>query len=374
MKKFKAISSSLFGDYDQIGSERYFVTITCFVASVFLMILCFVHLIMSLEVAPVFFACGSSLVILIFYLLVRFSTCLFIPKLLLTVFGLIMLDIIWYSKYLSNGPVLFFILIFGALILWVWEGKSLALLLSFYFFNIVVLFLIDYTAADSLFQYPENSNRSLDIYLSFTLYSALLIFLLTLVKKDFIRQKEKAIRSDRLKSAFLSNMSHEIRTPMNAIVGFSELLGSIDNIAEKQQYINIIKTSSNDLLRLINDIIELSKIEAGDMKIIYSEFSIQELFVELKELYTLELNSKEKSGIHLDFLLPDGDITVRSDSLRLRQVLSNLLNNAIKFTSQGSISYSCARKGKELLFSVSDTGTGIPEKDQEKIFERFTNL
>ena len=372
MKKFKAISSSLFGDYDQIGSERYFVTITCFVASVFLMILSIVHLIMSLEVAPVFFAGGSSMAILVLYLLVRFGTCLFIPKLLLTVLGLVMLDLTWYSKYLSNGPVLFFILIFGALILWVWEGRSLTLLLLFYFFNIVVLFLIDNTAADSLFLYPEDSNRSLDIYLSFTLYSALLIFLLTVVKKDFIRQKEKAIRSDRLKSSFLSNMSHEIRTPMNAIVGFSELLGNAGNESEKQQYINIIKTSSNDLLRLINDIIELSKIEAGDLKLINSEFSIQDLFVELKESSALELSSREKSEIHLDYLLPDGDIMIWSDSLRIRQVLSNLLNNAIKFTSKGSITFSCKRKGKELIFSVSDTGTGIPEKDQKRIFDRFT--
>ncbi len=372
MIRFKTIVLSVIGDPDLIESERYFMTITCLITSVFLMGLCVIHLIMNLKVVPVFIAGSSSLVILGFYYLARFRNCLFIPKLSLTLWGLIMLDIAWYSKYLSNGPVLYFILIFGALILWVWEGKALVILLALYLINIVALFIIDYTAPDFLFRYPDNKTRSVDIYLSFFLYSSLMIFLLYIVKKEFIRQKEKAVMSDKLKSAFLANMSHEIRTPMNAIVGFSQLLGNSTNPENRQQYISIIKNSSNNLLQLINDILDLSKIEADVIEIKYSDFSIKELFIELKDFYTLELVKKDKTEVKLDYILPSGDIIVNSDALRLKQVLSNLLDNAIKFTSRGIISFSCEIKGRELIFSVSDTGTGISGEDQKKIFELFT--
>jgi signal transduction histidine kinase len=325
---------------------------------------------MGLKIAPVIFAGSSSLIMLGLYYFVRFHNCLYIPKVILSGLGLIMLDLTWYSKFLSNGPVLFFILIFAALVIWVWEGKCLAILLAFYFLNLAVLGIIDSHAPEYLFKYPIPNKRSLDIYLSFFLYSSLLIILLFFIKKEFIRQKENAIKSDKLKSAFLANMSHEIRTPMNAIVGFSELLGNGSDSDNKQQFIRIIQNSSYNLLRLINDIIDLSKIEAGDLEIKYSDINIRELFNELKETYSLDLIKREKTDILISYLL-DVDLVIQSDPLRLKQVLSNLINNAVKFTSQGTIIFRCEKKGKEIIFSVSDSGIGIPEEDQKKIFERF---
>jgi signal transduction histidine kinase len=374
MSRIRSVMVSVLGDIEDVGSERYFITITCFVTSVFLLLLCAFHLIINLKIAPVIIAGSSAIVILGLYFLVRFSNCLYIPKLILTVLGLVMLDFTWYSKFLSNGPVLFFILIIGTLILWVWEGRSLAILLVLYFLNIAILFVIDINAPEFLFRYPDNKTRSIDIFLSFLLYSSLMIILLWVIKKDFIGQKERAIRSDKLKSAFLSNMSHEIRTPMNAIVGFSELLENENEYVKRHQYINIIKNSGNNLLKLISDIIDLSKIEAGDLHLNYSDFSIHDLFTEIKDIYSLELLRREKSDIQFKYILPDGDSIINSDPIRLKQVLFNLLNNAMKFTSRGSITFGCEKKKGELLFSVSDTGTGIPEEDQKKIFERFSKF
>jgi signal transduction histidine kinase len=374
MTKFNSILIYILGDVEKVESERYFITVTCFATSLFLMFLCCFHMIINLKIAPVYLAGSSSIVILGLYFLVRFGRCLYIPKLALTVLGIVMLDLTWYSSYLSNGPVLFFLLIMGALILWVWEGRSLTVLLTIFFLNIVLLFIIDYTAPRELFIYPDTRIRSIDIFLSFGFYSTLMIFLFYIIKKDFVRQKEKAIRSDKLKSAFLSNMSHEIRTPMNAIVGFSELLENENDYVKRHQYINIVKNSGNNLLKLINDIIDLSKIEAGDLHLSYTNFSIRELFDEIKQIYTLELLRKEKSDIQLSYNLPDNDIIINSDQMRLKQVFFNLLNNSVKFTSKGSITYSCEKKGGELFFAVSDTGTGIPEEDQNRIFERFAKF
>jgi len=192
-----------------------------------------------------------------------------------------------------------------------------------------------------------------------------------LQKEELKHAKEKAEESDRLKSAFLANMSHEIRTPMNAIVGFSELVEFETDHAKKHQYVKIIQNSSTNLLNLIVGIVDLSKIETGAMQLNYSNFMISEIFNELKEIYTVELIKKEKSDIQLNFFLPDGDILVHSDPYRIKQAISNLLGNAIKFTTKGAITFNCQKIKDELIFSVSDTGTGIPDNDQKKIFERF---
>jgi len=168
-------------------------------------------------------------------------------------------------------------------------------------------------------------------------------------------------------------MSHEIRTPMNAIVGFSELLGNGSDSDNKQKYISIIQNSSYNLLRLINDIIDLSKIEAGDLEIKYSDINIRELFIELKDSFSLDLIKREKSDILISYTL-NGDLIIKSDLLRLKQVLSNLIINAVKFTTRGTITFGCEKINREIIFSVSDSGTGIPEEDQKKIFDRFTKF
>ena len=373
-RKLKSIYLAIVGDRDLISSERYFVTISTFTAAIFLLILCVVHIIMGLKLAPVIIAGSSSITMLALYYLVRYGSCLYIPKVVLTGLGLIMLDFTWYSKFLSNGPVLFFILIFAALVIWVWEGKCLAVLLGYYFLNLAVLGIIESQAPEYVFKYTDPNKRTLDIYMSFFLYSILLIALLYIIKNEFIRQKEKAIKSDKLKSAFLANMSHEIRTPMNAIVGFSQLLKDRDYDENKEQYIDIIQNNSDYLLGLLSDIIDLSKIEAEDMEIKLSNFSIEELFIELKDIYALGLIKREKTDVKINYILPDGEILLKSDLFRLKQILTNLLNNAVKFTTHGTITLSCEKRGKELVFCVSDTGTGIPEEDQSKIFNHFTKF
>lgn len=193
-------------------------------------------------------------------------------------------------------------------------------------------------------------------------------------KEELKHAKEKAEESDRLKSAFLANMSHEIRTPMNAIVGFSELIEFETDQKKKHQYVKIIQNSSSNLLDLIVGIVDLSKIEIGALYLNYSNFHISEIFLELKEIYSVELVKRDKSDVKLDFLMQGGDLLIHSDPQRIKQILSNLLGNAVKFTSTGKIWYECKRIGDELIFSVTDTGTGIPAGDQKKIFDRFTKF
>lgn len=192
------------------------------------------------------------------------------------------------------------------------------------------------------------------------------------IEEALISARDKAEQSDRLKSAFLSNMSHEIRTPLNAIVGFSNLLTGCDvstDSEEAHEYVNLINTNCNQLLTLISDILDLSRIESGTMDYTFSDQSLNQLLSEIYAMHTHSIPSCV--GFHLR--LPDTDLRLETDPLRLRQVMDNLLSNAQKFTKTGHIDlgYGLTNDGKTVEFFVEDTGCGIPEDQHVKIFERF---
>ena len=190
------------------------------------------------------------------------------------------------------------------------------------------------------------------------------------IEEMLVNERDRAEASDRLKSAFLANMSHEIRTPLNAIVGFSSLLASAENVVEKELYNSLISHNNELLLNLINDIIDLSKIEAGYLELHQNWFNLTELLDECVAEYARLL----PSGVELLTSYPEHDALVELDKLRIKQVLNNFLSNALKNTIRGyvevfyEIDKHCVRIG------VKDTGRGIPQNMLEKIFERFEKV
>lgn len=201
--------------------------------------------------------------------------------------------------------------------------------------------------------------------------SALVITAHKQLEEELLQAKYRAEASNRLKSAFLANLSHEIRTPLNAIAGFSDLLIDEKDITTQQQYVEIIKTNTDLLLQLIGDILDLSKIEAGTLEFVYSDFELNSLFYELESIMHLRLKGKP---ILLHSEVPASPCMIHSEKTRLSQVLMNLLTNAIKFTDKGSISFGYCLEDKMIRFHVYDTGCGIPSKEHEHIFERFVKL
>ena len=195
------------------------------------------------------------------------------------------------------------------------------------------------------------------------------------VNEEHLAAKKKAENSDQLKSAFISNISHEIRTPINSILGYSKIL--MESACDEQQknHINVISKSGRYLLQLIDDIIDISRIEADELKIMPAAVSINDLIYNLKKQFYLDSSNSQMNNIEFRLNLPlenNDQPIVYTDEFRVKQVLSHLLSNAFKFTKEGyvELGYEIADR-KELIFFVRDTGTGISMEDRKIIFNRF---
>ena len=189
-------------------------------------------------------------------------------------------------------------------------------------------------------------------------------------EQALIEAKQRAEESDCLKSAFLANVSHEIRTPLNAIVGFSEVIAHTEGECEREEYLDIVKANSNLLLHLINDILDLSRIESGKMEFIDENIQMDELCEELRQMHQMRI----KNDVKVIFERPAVSLTIVSDSHRLRQLYSNLISNAIKYTEKGSITLGYKLKGNMMEGYVRDTGSGIPVEKLNNVFGRFEKL
>lgn len=193
---------------------------------------------------------------------------------------------------------------------------------------------------------------------------------LELMKRELQASKEKAEMADKQKSAFLANMSHEIRTPLNAIVGFSRLIAESEDADERKAYYDIVDVNNDRLLQLINEILDLSKIESGIVEFTFAPVRLNNLCKEIHDAHIF----RTPRGVELVYTPSDETLIIDSDKNRIFQVISNLIGNAFKFTTEGSISYGYRKEGERIVFCVTDTGTGIAPDKVGKVFERFMKL
>lgn len=190
-----------------------------------------------------------------------------------------------------------------------------------------------------------------------------------LMKRELQASKEKAELSDNLKSAFLANMSHEIRTPLNAIVGFSHLIAESEDRAERKSYYEIVEANNERLLQLINEILDLSKIESGIVEFTYSPTNLHKLCKEVHDAHVF----RTPPGVGLIYEPSNEKLMITTDKNRVFQVFSNLIGNAFKFTKEGNISYGFEQKNDYIIFHVTDTGAGIESSKVGRVFDASLN-
>jgi signal transduction histidine kinase len=287
--------------------------------------------------------------------------------------SLVFADVIWWTNYGSNGPVMpLFVVLYAYLIL-VFKRRYFLFISVLLYANLLGLFLIELSFYEEMGNYPDQKTQIMDIYMGM-LFSFLVIYsFMIAIKKNYIREYERAKTSDRLKSAFLANMSHEIRTPLNAIVGFSSLITEPDFTDEdKKMFREQIAGNSEYLISLMEDIIDVSKIESNQLTMKIEEVNVVPLIRQITQSFQhsvmLEKNVTVVDNLGVSKLM------VRVDQLRFGQILRNLLSNAIKFTDEGTIEVGCKKKNGFFIFSVKDTGIGIHTEHQQIIFDRFMKI
>ena len=287
-------------------------------------------------------------------------------------FGLF--SLLFYINNGSFGPMLYLYMVFFFLILFIWSGRVRWVFITLFIVNIAAFFLLEMKRPDLIQAYPENRDRLLDVYLSYFMYVALAGLMLNFAKVSYINERKKAQQADRLKSAFLANMSHEIRTPMNAILGFTQLLRKDMPEEQHDSYLSVIRNNSESLLRLIEDIIDISKIEAGELSYHEEACELSQVLKEVTQISKQSLESYPEKNIEIIEDFPGERWIINADRTRLKQVLTNLISNALKFTEKGHIRIGYEKYGEWIRFFVQDTGCGIPEENHDEIFERFRKL
>lgn len=372
---FQKISDIVVGKSDQKDFEkRFFITIVFFIIVISLYATA-INIVLRLGKLVTSLTTFSAIFFVIIYYLARFKDIIKSTKTITIIVMFFLLSLLWFSNAGSQGPIIFVYFVFFSYILLAMEGWAMWLSLFIFGVNISALFLLEYTHPELISGYSSEFARIFDVFTSTVLYFCAGGIIIFFTKMNYIREKQKAEKSDHLKSAFLANMSHEIRTPMNSIVGFSQLLKR-EHITDKKKkrYIQIINDNSKYLLRLLEDIIDTSIIDSDQLKIIKSEINLHQLFTKLYLDFRQILDDNKKHGITLSFQIPPQNFVFQSDGARLEQIMRNLLFNAVKFTHRGFIKYGCRMEQEELHFYVQDSGIGIQKKNLEDIFRRFTKV
>jgi len=287
---------------------------------------------------------------------------------------LLVLNMLWINHGGPQSPLLLVFAGIPVLLILIYPQRTTIALSGLVVLNIIFLYGIEWFFPGMTKPYASEHLKWIDHILVFVFFLSGIVPTLIFFRNRILAEKARADYENQLKSTYLANMSHEIRTPMNAIVGFTELMQYPEaRRDELNEYINIIRDNSQLLLKLINNILELSKLEANLKSTNITNFSLRNFF---DQVYNAHITQARKAGLHLESDLPPEleNASIQSDQTLLFQVFSNLINNAIKITTEGEVRFGARLKHNRLSFFVFDTGPGIPPELQKKIFERFSQL
>lgn len=361
-----------------IGSEREFSFEDRLVIAYVLYggIMCFASIFINfwlgLGLGSVLLMICSTIFLGIVYYLGRIQRKHYTAKLLLSSYALLFCNVHWYMNYGSQGSATYVFLVYFFIMIFAWDKFKIRVIAVLIILNVLVLFAIEITIPNLIPPYPSETVRIIDTYGTLAIVLGFFAIIIVSAKNNYVKQYQIAQKSDKLKSAFLANMSHEIRTPLNAIIGFSQLLIERDLSREKKdRYSQLITENGDYLMKLISDILDVSMIESGHLKVVKSRVNLNNIFNHIYCIHSEILQSRTKNDVELKLEIPAKAVIIEVDEMRLKQVIFNLINNAVKYTSKGYIRFGYSLGEKGILFFIEDTGCGIKEEFQSEIFNRF---
>lgn len=297
-----------------------------------------------------------------------------ILKNVFTSLTLIFINSAWFFNYgFSASITILFVLWFAFMIL-IWSKKGVFFWSFLIFLNLIVLFIVEIKYPELVGEYPSVDARVIDTFFSLIIALALSLHYLVYIKRNYLKEYHRAQKSDQLKTSFIANLSHEIRTPLNSIMGFSELLMDPDERDDIEERLGLIFTNSVYLQSLIEDILDLAKIESGQFSLNMTSGNINGLLLDITKEYQAAALLKFKRVIQVDCSIPDDEIVLNSDFKRIEQVIRNLMENAMKFTRVGTIQLMISDAPQKVIITVRDTGIGIEPDNLSLVFQRFVKI
>ena len=374
MRKWERVRNYALGNPIEFKMEEILVITITFVAMLMAIFATTCNIIIGLGPSLIIMTSFSSIWFGLLYYAARINRWYLLTKIITVVSVVGLLDLIWLNNAGSFGPMPLVLVMVFSVFLFLWDGWKRIIFIIVYILNLSVQFLIENFYPHIIKSYLNPNDRIYDFYSGFIINICLSAVLIISIKRIYILEKNKAIESEKIKTAFLANMSHEIRTPMNGIIGFAELLNE-PNLGEekRKKYSKIIFDSSQKLMVLINDVLDLSKLESNKVVVSRDFINVDIFCQKLFQFYELKINEK---GLKFSFsnLIAQKDFMLYTDEQKLWQVLNNILNNALKFTCAGSIDFKCSILRNEVVFSISDTGVGIDKQYHSLLFERFSQI
>lgn len=374
MSWLKRLYVHITDDPEIIGLENHLVILSCVLAIVALFIALIINIILPLGHYIVIITSVGLILYSVLFILARAGHHYKLTKGIYIITLCILIDLLWITNFGSMGPIFYIYIVAYTGFLFYLRGRPLFIFSIFFFFNTLGMFILEYLHPELLSYYPNEQTRLIDIYSGLLIYLTIATFLMIYIKTGYIRERDKALRSEKLKSAFLANISHEIRTPLNSILGYNQILMRSVDDDKLKAYMNTVDQNGQYLLYLIEDVLDISRIEAGDVMVSKSVLKIEDLFEDIRSLlvnhYMRFIPTEASLSYHIE---PEG-LVIFSDYLHIKQILLKFLTNALKYTPSGSISYKCMLRKDSVYFSVQDTGIGIDESGKPLIFHRFRKL
>ena len=374
---FKLNWTKLFGSTEQFSMEHRLLNGFMLFGSILGFTFLGFNILLGLGNILIFLTATAGCFLLFLYYRSRFHKDYKLTLYLSTIFILLMLSVLWLENAGSDGPIAYLYFALLVFVILFFKKPFNFIMIFILGLTITSLYIIEFYFPEVVTPYPEGVNRTLDHLSVYIPVIIIISFFIYHTREYYFSEKKKAETSDKLKTSFLANMSHEIRTPMNSIIGFSQLLSENPDPETQKKYVDLILESGDSLLTLINEILDISQIEAGQSKLFPKNFNLEQLLSDLWDSFETERIKNKKNNIKLILAETEGVRvkTMYADPFRLRQVLSNLINNALKFTDSGKVSFGYSLlAGNKIRFCVEDTGIGIASENIEAIFHRFFKL